>query len=204
MRAQLSNVTTSDDYTTGNTLRLPRARRITLQVANAAVVYQLDESEEGKGQWTDEAFLGPSIGSLARFCSGIRFRSALAGAPAQVTCELLDEDGADSLGAFTATVSVAGGVELPGGGAVTGIVSGAGAIISGSGFSVLRTGTGRYLITFGAAFVQVPIFLATVNSAGGFMVSAVSVSTTQVDLSIVRDDGVLADQTFSFLAQLAA
>lgn len=116
MRAELSNVTTEDSYTPANTLRLPNTRRITIQVANAAIRYQLDESADGKGQWTDEGFLAPSIGSLTRICSGMRIRSALAGAAAQVTLELLDEDGADSLSPFTSRVASDGGVDtvIPG------------------------------------------------------------------------------------------
>lgn len=115
MYAVLANVTTADEYTDSAKLRLPGTVRIVLQVANAAVLFQLDESSDGKDVWTTERFLSPSIGSLDRRCSGIRFRSAVAGQPAQVSCELADEDelagGADSLGAFTSTVSAAGAVD---------------------------------------------------------------------------------------------
>lgn len=121
MYQSLANVTTADDFTDAATLRLPGTVRIVLQVANAAVFYQLDESEEGKGLWTGERFLSPSIGSLDRRCSGIRFRSALLGKPAQVSCELADEDeltgASDSLSAFTSTVGAGGGV-TPGAAAV--------------------------------------------------------------------------------------
>lgn len=114
MYQALANVTTADAYADAATLRLPGAVRIVLQVANAAVFYQLDESDEGKGLWTGERFLAPSIGSLDRRSSGIRFRSAVAGAPAQVSCELADEaeltGASDSLGAFTQEISPAGAV----------------------------------------------------------------------------------------------
>lgn len=115
MYQAVANVTTADAYGDTATVRLPGTVRIVLQVANSAVFYQLDESEEGKGLWTAERFLSPSIGSLDRRCSGIRFRSAVAGRPAQVSCELADEDevtgAADSLGAFTSTITPAGVVE---------------------------------------------------------------------------------------------
>lgn len=109
----LANVTTADDYFDAATLRLPGTLRILLQIANAAVFYQLDESEEGKGLWMAERFLTPTVGSLARRCSGIRFRNALAGSAAQVSCELADADeleGFDTLAPFTSTISPAGGV----------------------------------------------------------------------------------------------
>jgi microcystin-dependent protein len=112
--ASLKNVTTADGYTAATTLRLPQAERIVLQVANAAVLYQLDTDPGGKGSWSEERFLAPTVGSLDRRCNGIRFRSAIAGAPAQVSCELLDADelsgGADALSGFTEFVSASGAV----------------------------------------------------------------------------------------------
>jgi len=112
--AILKNVTTADNWTPGATQRLPGTERIVLQVANAAVLYELDVDPHGKGSWSEERFLAPSIGSLDRRCSGIRFRSALAGSPAQISCELLDADelsgGADALAPFTSTVAASGGI----------------------------------------------------------------------------------------------
>ncbi len=117
MFANLTNVTTSDGYTNATTVRLPKTERIVLQIANAAILYQLDVSPDGKGAWLEERFLAPSIGSLDRRCSGIRFRSALAGTPAQVSCELMDGDelagGSDALSGFTQFVSAAGAVGSP-------------------------------------------------------------------------------------------
>lgn len=112
--ATLKNVTTADDWTPAATQRLPGTERIVLQVANAAVLYQLDQDVHGKGSWGEERFLAPSIGSLDRRCSGIRFRSALEGKPAQVSCELLDvaelSGGADALSPFEAIVAASGGI----------------------------------------------------------------------------------------------
>lgn len=129
--ANLKNVTTGDAYTLATTLRLPNTERIVLQIANAAVLYQLDESSDGKGAWLDERFLAPSIGSLDRRCSGIRFRSAVPGAPAQVSCELIDADelagGSDTLSAFAGRV-------LP-----SGIVGATLSLITGDVFWTTRT-----------------------------------------------------------------
>lgn len=114
MRVELKNVTTSNDYAEATTLRLVSAVRVMLQTANAAVYYQLDESPDGKGDWTNERFLSPSSGSFSRRCSGLRIRSAVAGAPAQVSAELLDAidvgDGADSFAPFSGHVTPAGAV----------------------------------------------------------------------------------------------
>lgn len=120
MRTSLVNLATADDYADALTLRLPRAVRVVVQVANAAVIYQLDDSDEGKGLWTNEAFLGPSFASFDRRCSGIRFRSAAAGAPAQLSCELLDAaavaEGADAVSAATYSVGSSGSVAPSSGG----------------------------------------------------------------------------------------
>lgn len=111
--AVLANVTTQNDYTMAATLELIGTERIIVQIANAAVFYQLDGSSDGRGVWSGERFLGRVIGTLDRKCSGIRFRSALAGAPAQVSAELLDRDeitgSADTLGAFPDFISASGG-----------------------------------------------------------------------------------------------
>lgn len=110
MRTGLDNVTVADTWSEAATLKLVGARRVLLQVANAAVYYQLDESGNGAGGWGEERFLTPTVGSLDRDCSGIRFRNALAGAVAQVSCELSDDPGGDALSPFTSSVSAAGGV----------------------------------------------------------------------------------------------
>lgn len=109
MRVALVNVATSSDYTEATTLRLVGGRRVVWQVANAAVYYQLDESPDGKGDWTQERFLVPTVASFDRACSGLRFRSAVAAAPAQLSAELLDEldtgGGADSFAPFSGRVT---------------------------------------------------------------------------------------------------
>lgn len=123
MFANLRNQATQDRYVDDLTVRLPGTERIFFQVANAGVFYEADESDEGKGLWTGERFLTPSIGSFDRRCSGLRFRSAVAGVPAQVSVELLDAKelggGADSVAPAGFTVDPAGGVTPEGGGGVS-------------------------------------------------------------------------------------
>jgi hypothetical protein len=114
MSVVLANVTTGDGYTAGATLSQPRSEQALVQIANAAVFYQLDLDEDGHGLWEqEERFVLPSIGSLSRRCGGIRFRSAVAGSPAQVSCELLTPDdvvGGDQLAPFTGFVRPSGAV----------------------------------------------------------------------------------------------
>lgn len=195
MRASLNNATTADTYTDANTLRLPRTRRIGLQVANAAVVYQLDESEEGKGQWTDEAFLAPVVGNIARLCSGIRFRSALAGTPAQVTCELLDDDGADSLSAFTSIVGADGAVST-GPTMITGRVNADGTIAGGTGFTVAFNGLDTYTITFTTPYAAIPAVV--VHTTNGTL-QGTGLSGVTASQFVVKTPGATA-APFNFLA----
>lgn len=119
MFANLKNQATQDGFVDELTVRLPGTVRVFLQVANAAVLYQEDKSGEGKGLWTSERFLTPTVGSFDRVCSGLRFRSAVPGTPAQVSVELLDADelagASDSVSPAAFTVDSAGGVSSGGG-----------------------------------------------------------------------------------------
>lgn len=87
--AVLNNVTTQDDYTEENTLVVDNATRVTLQVFNAAIYWQITDGDSlgnpSGAPWKDEEFLAPSYGSFARNCHRVRVRSAVAGQPAQVT-----------------------------------------------------------------------------------------------------------------------
>lgn len=86
----LNNVTTANGYTTPNTLVCPDARRINIDVANAAIFYQLGHGFPAV-RWDDELFMGPAFRSMDALsdsepiADAIRVRSAVAGMPAQVT-----------------------------------------------------------------------------------------------------------------------
>lgn len=84
----LSNIASGDAFTPATTLEHPRSVRVNFQVFNAAIVYQLGRGRGGV-VYSGDVFLGPGIYSLDRVCDGVRFRSAAAGQPAQVTVELL-------------------------------------------------------------------------------------------------------------------
>lgn len=86
MSYELNNVTTANGYTNAATLSCPRSTRVTLYVRNASVYYQLGQGWPSTS-WGPEKFLPPGTLSGQRTCDAIRLRSALAGAPAQVTVD---------------------------------------------------------------------------------------------------------------------
>ena len=83
----LNNVTTSDQYTNQTTLGpLPGASRVNVDVFNAAIYWQA--KYDGAPNWDNEVFMAPGSRSLSRpGVVGFRVRSAVQGAPAQVTVE---------------------------------------------------------------------------------------------------------------------
>lgn len=88
MSYALNNATTTDGW--GPALPCPNARRLNIDVANAAIYVQ-----RGNGYpntvWEPETFMPPSFKSLDRACDAVRVRSAKAGTPAQVSIEALTE-----------------------------------------------------------------------------------------------------------------
>lgn len=82
----LNNVTTADRYTAATTLVAPKSSRLLVHARNAAIYYQL-----GRGLpatlWDDEVFLPPGTLGAVREFDTARFRSAVAGTPAQITVE---------------------------------------------------------------------------------------------------------------------
>lgn len=118
---QLSNATTDDDYNEsgGATISDPQAVEpfvaVELDITGAAVYYEVEETP---GKWSpDETFSPPRVGVLALGVAyGIKFRSALAGAPAQVSARMLTASqvraagGLGSFGAPAYVVDPSGGV----------------------------------------------------------------------------------------------
>lgn len=81
---------------------------------------------------------------------------------------------------------------------ITGEVSGAGAIIAGSGFTVSRTGVGRYVITFSPAFSAAPCVVATAIATSGNETLTLNQPTpTQVQVNI-NSGGAPEDTAFEF------
>lgn len=90
----LNNTPTGDSYPDVNTvppiafLAAGTSARFNIDVYNAAVFYQLGYGIGG-ATWGKEVFLPPTFRSLERIADAIRFRSAVPGTPAFVTCEAL-------------------------------------------------------------------------------------------------------------------
>ena len=88
MSAALNNVTTQDTYAAATTLAAHGSRVVNLQVANAAVYWQVGRSAAPglEPAYDDpEEFLLPGLHSFDRAADAVRVRSAVAGKPAQVT-----------------------------------------------------------------------------------------------------------------------
>jgi hypothetical protein len=91
MSATLNNVLTQDTYADATTLACAGTQRLNLDVAQAAVYFQLGYGI-GAATWdASEVYLGPSFRSLdpipgqAFVCDWVRVRSAQRGLPARVT-----------------------------------------------------------------------------------------------------------------------
>lgn len=82
-----------------------------------------------------------------------------------------------------------------------GLVSSAGGVVHGAGFTVTKLGTGNYQINFTAPFAAVPIVLALPGNTGGLITSSEygnpGLSTVQVFTS---SGGALVDCEFMFIA----
>lgn len=153
----------------------------------------------------------PLIGTPRDPIVSVTFKSAITGKPAQVT-GLLVEDGAAGFGSGTQISGSlsSSGSSTPGGGGqvstiVSGNVSGAGAIVAGSGFTVNRTAVGRYTITFTAAFPTVPFVTVSPIIIGGGETALLSgaATITQASISTIQLPGVTyTDVGFNFHAIL--
>ena len=102
-------------------------------------------------------------------------------------------------GNFDALLGALGGNRV-----VRGVVSGAGAIEEGSGFTVVRNATGDYTVTFSPAFADVPTVLLGIGTSATANYVRIS-STVAVTASSVRVlgftfAGVAADAQFHLIA----
>lgn len=86
MANPMNNVTTANDYADAATIsEVYNSQGGAFVIANAAVYYQVQYGALGQAFWTDELFSMPMIGQLEEGTLGIRFRSAVSAAPAQVS-----------------------------------------------------------------------------------------------------------------------
>jgi hypothetical protein len=99
----------------------------------------------------------------------------------------------------------AGGYVMPVGGErvtiIRGVVNSTGTIKEGQGFTVSRTGAGRYTITFAAAFADDPTVTATVADSVGLPLCVSAATTASTASIIVRTPtNVDTDCLFHFTA----
>ncbi|HKQ37897.1 MAG TPA: hypothetical protein VJ063_07450 [Verrucomicrobiae bacterium] len=86
---------------------------------------------------------------------------------------------------------------------IRGVVTAAGTIIVGSGFSVVKGTTGLYSVRFNSAFTAAPAVTATAESQGGLSRSAMTdgVGSTSANIRIViTTTGAVNDAPFHFIA----
>ncbi len=85
----LNRVSCGDGYTSAATVNCPGAKRLTIFVYNNAILYQLAYDRDGNQWLPAEAELPPGFHSLARVCSGIRFRNLISGYPGVVSVKVV-------------------------------------------------------------------------------------------------------------------
>jgi hypothetical protein len=89
----LSNVATSDGYTAACTLGpVPTAQKIVYLVANNSAVMQIAGRGSTEQPWSDELLVSPTVGAEIQRVQGVRFRSAVPGAPARIIANLIEPD----------------------------------------------------------------------------------------------------------------
>lgn len=81
---------------------------------------------------------------------------------------------------------------------VRGQVSSSGGIVSGTGFTVVRTGLGLYTVTFTPAFLAAPVVLIGLHQVG-FCRTTVLAASFMLDM--FNTGAAAADIAFDFVAQ---
>lgn len=84
---------------------------------------------------------------------------------------------------------------------IGGVVTSAGAISSGGGFTVSVVGTGEYKLTYLREFIGVPVIQVTLGVATGRTALAAT-SKTQATVVILNSAGTGAATEFNFTAKL--
>lgn len=88
-----AELTTTDAYTSANTLDCPGAERINFEIRDNAIYYQLAYRAHGAhgraAPFSPEVRAGRTLRSLDRKVERVRVRSAAAGAPAVVIVEAM-------------------------------------------------------------------------------------------------------------------
>lgn len=92
-------------------------------------------------------------------------------------------------------------VTVQGARVITGEVTGAGAVQAGSGFTVNRTGVGRYIITFTTPFAAAPSVVATIIAATGTEIITMNQpNPNSVQINVDTPAAATIDASFCFIA----
>lgn len=155
----------------------------------------LPKSGYGSVQRGIEMPMGTGPGFIPPGVTGIRFRNQDSTKPATVSAVIV---GPNEPFIFSATSDVTVTVT---GMTITGRCDNGGAIIGGTGFTVVHAGVGLYAITFTTAFAAVPTIVAAPNDNIQRMVSIDSAATTGFTAHFTNwAAGASADCPFSFVA----
>ncbi len=126
----------------------------------------------------ERTYTANTFGAFATNVSGVRFRSAIPGSPAQIHAEMAFAADPKVIGGTLAGVAVtaSGQIVLPGA-VLTGIIAQNGSIVAGTGFSVAKGTAGLYNVTFSVPFSALPVVTAT----SGYRLFAASYSLLTVN-----------------------
>lgn len=189
--------TTGNDYSAACTIEgVWQGNGGFFSIVSADVFAQLQWGIQGGGEWTQEVHVPAGNGTLFPGTSGIRFRSYVAGQPASVSASIAPPRQPTLNIGQPSTVTLATT-------SITARVSGAGAILGGTGFTVTHVGTGHYRITYSTAFAAVPACLAICRNNAALIATldasvAASCDVYTWDATVAVP--VASDQEFVFTA----
>lgn len=82
---------------------------------------------------------------------------------------------------------------------VTGKVSGAGAIVAGTGYSVVRSSAGTYVVTFTATLSAIPVVVANCQSST-LITTPDTITASSFQVFVSTSGGTGTDSAFDFIA----
>ncbi len=85
---------------------------------------------------------------------------------------------------------------------ITGRIAGAGTITAGTGFTVNRSATGQFDVTFTSSFAATPLVTATSEDGTGvFIVGVTAVTSSTFTVKVKTDANVASNTGFNFTAR---
>lgn len=202
----IDNELTQAEYANALTLGPDAYEAISISVWNESVVMQVYDKPDGhqqQGSWGSEQLVAPSSVTIQR-AAGVRFRTNPGGAAGRIVASAWREGEPLVTGGLQlqGTLGGGGGVTPPVSSinGVTGIISAAGLIAGGTGFTVVKGAAGVYSINYTVPFAALPVVLigAVMDIFGTAVVSVQNQGTFTVNFQTVA--GVPTDTRWSFAA----